>query len=83
MRRYGQVGSEETLQFVSSRVKLTTIYSYTEAARSLGVHPQTIRDWIMRGEATPLYVGAISRRLYLGQDEVERLRSEQEGAKGE
>lgn len=81
MKQFGQVGSEETLQTVTKRLdlvghRLTTIYSYTEAARALGVHPQTIRNWVVGGQATPCCVGAISKRLYLDQAEVDRLRTE-------
>lgn len=81
MKQLGQVGSEEVLQTVTRRLEesgssLTTVYSYTEAARALGVHPQTIRNWVFAGQATPRYLGAISRRLYLDQAEVDRLRSE-------
>ncbi len=46
------------------------VFSITEAAKLLGVHPNTIRRMVWRGELRPVRLG---RRVLIPLTEVERL----------
>ena len=49
----------------------TTLYTVTEAANILGIHPNTLRKWHNEGIAHALVLPGGHRRLK--QEEIERL----------
>lgn len=50
----------------------TTLYSVSEAAKILGIHPNTLRRWDNEGIANALRLPRGSHRRFT-QDEIERL----------
>lgn len=48
------------------------LYTVTEAAQKLGIHPDTLRRWHKSGIAFPLVLPGGNHRRFT-QDEIERL----------
>lgn len=46
------------------------LYTTQEVARIMGVHPNTIRNWIGYGDIPARRIG---RSLYIAQDAIERI----------
>lgn len=46
------------------------LYTIQEVARVMGVHPNTIRNWIGHGDIPARRIG---RSVYIAQDAIERI----------